>query len=135
MVDNMYYTTGTTITWEEMEEVIRFLDGIEDGVRHYHSGTTIGPYVPLAHILNMRNINKKYLQIPRPCVPPQMPANGDMQIIVHDKTNFTGTYSTSADDGCVFINGWKHLLETYHIEIGDRLISVLHHGPRGPFLF
>lgn len=135
MVDNIYYTAGTIITWEEMKEVIRFLDGIEAGLRHYHAGKSIGPYVPLAHVLNMENTKQKYLKIPRPCVPQQMPANGDMRIIVHDKTNFTCTYLTSSGDGCIVVNGWRQLLETYHVEIGDRLIGVLHHGHQGPFLF
>ncbi|XP_037432040.1 uncharacterized protein LOC119298835 isoform X1 [Triticum dicoccoides] len=135
MVDNIYYTAGTIVTLEEMKEVIRFLDSMNEGVRHYRAGKSFGPYMPLAHTLSMTNIEKKYLEIPTPCVPQQMPANGDMRIIVHDKTNFTCTYSTSADDGCILVNGWKQLLETYHVEIGDRLIAVLHYGPRGPFLF
>ncbi|KAI5016016.1 hypothetical protein ZWY2020_005748 [Hordeum vulgare] len=135
MVDNIYYTAGTIVTLEEMKEVIRFLDSIKAGVRHYRAGISFGPYVPLAHTLSMTNITKKYLEIPTPCLPQQMPANGDMRIIIHDKTNFTCTYSTSVHNGCIIVNGWGKLLETYHIEIGDRLIAVIHHGPRGPFLF
>lgn len=60
-VDNIYYTIGTTVTWVKMKKVIRFLDGIEAGVSHYRAGTSVGPYMPLAHALTMTNIKKKYM--------------------------------------------------------------------------
>jgi hypothetical protein len=59
----------------------------------------------------------------------------EIRIIVHPKTNFRSTYSTSPIDGRVIINGWKDLLKKYNLIIGDRMIFVIHHGREGVFFF
>jgi len=88
------------------------------------------------HALNKTNIHNKYLKLPRCVVPRVMDGHGELTLICHDKTNFKDTYSTAAlPDGRVLVNGWRRILKECNLEIGARLIYVLHHGRAEIFLF
>lgn len=57
----MYATKGSTVSWQEMEEVISFVDNIQGLFDNYHARPYGGLVVPLAHTLNRSNIRKKLL--------------------------------------------------------------------------
>ena len=65
-----------------------------------------------------------------------MDVQDEMTILYHEKTNFKGTYSREGlTDGSLKVDGWRQILIECRPEIGDRWISVLHHGHAGFFLF
>lgn len=75
-------------------------------------------------------------KLPRVVVPIEMDVKGEMTIICHQKTNFKGTYSTAdTPNGRLKIDEWRQILNECRPEIGDRWISVLHHGDAWVFLF
>lgn len=53
---------------------------------------------------------------------------------VFGKIDISSSYSITSLDGCV-VNGWKDLFDIYKIEIGDKIIAMLHFGDAGPGLF
>ena len=69
-------------------------------------------------------------KLPRCVVPPVMDDHqGDMTIISADKIYFRGTYLIAPRrDGQLEINEWSQLLSECELKIGDRWISMLHHG-------
>jgi len=136
IVDNTYYTAGTVLTWEEKNYLVSFVDGTKWPTDTHNAGKNYASYVPLVHALNKTNIHNKCLKLPRCVVPAVMDGNGEMTLICDDKTNFRDTYSIAAlPDGRLLVNGWRRILKEYNLEIGARLISVLHHGSAGIFLF
>lgn len=69
-------------------------------------------------------------------MPEHLPASGDMRVIVYDDTDHPCTYSTSPEDGRLIVNGWKEVCDMYkNIEVGDKIVGVLHVGQAGPVLF
>ncbi|XP_037409193.1 uncharacterized protein LOC119271473 [Triticum dicoccoides] len=136
IVDNIYYTADSALTWKEKNYLVSFVNGIEWPTNTHNAGKHYASYVPLVHALNKTNIQNKCLKLPRCVVPDIMDGNGEMTLIYDDKTNFKDTYSTVAlPDGRLLVNGWRRILKECNLEIGARLISVLHHGSAGIFLF
>lgn len=112
IVDKTYYTSGTTLTWQEKRYLVSFVDGIQWLMDTYSAGQNDAPYVPLVHALNKTNIHNKYMKLPTCVVPEVMDEHDEMTLISHDKTNFRDTYSTATlSDGRVLVNGWRRILE------------------------
>ena len=65
----------------------------------------------------------------------QAPHNGEMRAIFFDELDISSTYSTLSLDGRVLVDAWRDLFDMYKINIGDKLISMLHHGDVGSVLF
>ena len=70
-------------------------------------------------------------------VPEEVGANGDLTIVLHPRVNISLTsYSASRQgDGSIILNGWNKVVDVYDMDIGDRMIFILHHGRAGTFLF
>lgn len=65
-----------------------------------------------------------------------MDVEGEMTIVCPLKTSFKYTYLTERQPkGCLKIEGWRQIVNERTPQIGDRWISVLHHGDGGVFLF
>ena len=75
--------------------------------------------------------------LPQRVVPKEMGANGELTIVLHPRVNISSTsYSASGQgDGSIALNGWSKVVDVYDMDVGDRMIFVLHHGHAGTFLF
>lgn len=111
IVDKRHVTTGTTLTWQELDAVVDFVQSIEEFVEEYDVGPYDGSFVSFVHTLNKSNVKKPQLKLPKHVVPVQMQAesSGDMRLVVYDETDIPCTYSTSSEDGCLIVNGWKEI--------------------------
>ena len=78
-----------------------------------------------------------YQILPPRVVPKEMGANGELTVVLHPRVNISLTsYSASRQgDGSIILNGWNKVVDVYDMDIGDRMIIVLHHGRAGTFLF
>lgn len=139
LVDRRHVTLDTTLTWQEMDILVEFLDSIRDRVRDVQAGPYNGSFVPLVHLLKANNVkmDKPLLKLPRAVVPEQMQnqGSGDMRIVISDTIDMATTYSTSRDHGRLVVNGWKVIRDNYYCDEGDKLIVVLHVNNNGPVLF
>ncbi|XBI10805.1 hypothetical protein VPH35_137989 [Triticum aestivum] len=138
-LDETYYTVGSELTWEEKNYLISFVNVVQSFKGTYGAGRNTTRYMPPVHKLSDTNISTKcmirFFTIVV-VVPTLMDVQGEMKIICHEKTNFKYRYSTDrGPDGCLKIEGWRQIVNKCRLEIGDRWISVLHHGDGGVFLF
>jgi hypothetical protein len=63
IVDETYYTAGTTLTWQEKRYLVSFVDDIESLKGTYGAGRNDARYLPLVHTLNHTNIRGKILKV------------------------------------------------------------------------
>ena len=61
IVDRRHVTAGTTLSWQELHVVIRFVEGIKTIVEEIKVGPYDGSYVPFVHTLNTSNVKKSLL--------------------------------------------------------------------------
>ena len=73
--------------------------------------------------------------LPQRVVP--MVANRELTIVLHPRVNISLTsYSASGQgDESIVLNGWSKVVDVYDMDIGERMIFVLHHVRAGTFLF
>ena len=74
---------------------------------------------------------------PQCVVPKDVSANRELTIVLHLRVNISSTsYSASGQgDESIVLNGWSKVVDVYDMDIGDRMIFVLHHGRAWTFLF
>lgn len=117
-------------------EFLCFVNAVQSFKDTYGAGRNTTRYVPLVHKLSDTDIHRKCMKLPSVVVPALMDVQGEMIIICHEKTIFKYRYSIeSMPDGRLKIKGWRQIVNECTPEIGDRWISVLHHGDGGVFLF
>ena len=67
-----------------------------------------------------------------------MVTKGEMTIVCAEPWGapFKHDYSTeSGTNGCLIIKGWRKMVVQSRPKVGDKLISILHNGAGGVFLF
>lgn len=56
IVDRRHVTVGTTLTWQEMDILLEFVDSIRDRVVDVQAGPYNRSFVPLVHMLKKSNV-------------------------------------------------------------------------------
>ena len=56
ILDRRHVSVGTTLTWEEMDILVEFVDIIHDRVVDVQAGPYNGSFVPLVHLLTKSNV-------------------------------------------------------------------------------
>ena len=56
ILDRRHVSIGTTLTWQEMDNLVEFVDIIHDRVVDVQAGPYNGSFVPLIHLIIKSNV-------------------------------------------------------------------------------